>query len=78
MTVEYMLSDEGQIDRAKGYARPVRSDVEIPAEIQEKMIPDEEYSATIPMTDVTVVSTACAEIANRWEEEIIPLIGESE
>ena len=78
MTVEYMLSDEGQIVRAKGYARPVRSDVEIPAEIQEKMIPDEEYSATIPMTDVTVVSTACAEIANRWEEEIIPLIGESE
>ena len=26
---EYILSDEGQINLAKGYARPIRDDVEI-------------------------------------------------
>ena len=38
------------------------------------MIPDEEYADTIPLTDNDAVSAACAEIASRWEEEIIPLM----
>ena len=74
-TVEYLLSDEGQINRAEGYARPIRSDVELPAELSAKMIPDEEYTNTIPLTDNDAVPAACTEIATRWEEEIIPLMG---
>lgn len=74
LAVEYLLSDEGQIDRARGYARPIRSDVELPSDLAEKMIPDEEYADTIPLTDNDAVSAACAEIASRWEEEIIPLM----
>lgn len=74
LTVEYMLSDEGQIDRAKGYARPIRSDVELPAELAEKMISDTEYTNTIPLTDNEAITAACTEIATRWEEEIIPLM----
>lgn len=74
LTVEYMLSDEGQIDRAKGYARPIRSDVELPAELSEKMIADAEYTNTIPLTDNELITAACTEIATRWEEEIIPLM----
>ena len=74
-TVEYLLSDEGQINRAEGYARPIRSDVELPAELSAKMIPDEEYTNTIPLTDNDAVTAACTEIATRWEEEIIPLMG---
>ena len=72
--VEYMLSDEGQIDRAKGYARPIRSDVKLPEELADKMIDASEYTDTIPLTDNTAVTEACTEIATRWEEEIIPLI----
>ena len=75
VTVEYLLSDEGQINRAEGYARPIRSDVELPAELSAKMIPDEEYTNTIPLTDNDAVTAACTEIATRWEEEIIPLMG---
>lgn len=75
LTVEYMLSDEGQIDRARGYARPIRSDVVLPEDLAEKMIDDSEYTNTIPMTDNDSVTAACAEIASRWEEEIIPLMG---
>lgn len=75
LAVEYLLSDEGQIDRARGYARPIRSDVELPEELADKMIDDSEYTDTIPMTDNDAVTEACTEIASRWEEEIIPLMG---
>lgn len=74
LTVEYMLSDEGQIDRARGYARPIRSDVTLPADIADKMIADEEYTNTIPLTDTEALTKACTEIATRWEEEITPLM----
>lgn len=74
LTVEYMLSDEGQLDRAEGYARPIRSDVEIPEELAQKMIADEEYTDGIPLTDNEAITAACAEISTRWEEEIIPLM----
>lgn len=74
LTVEYMLSDEGQINRAEGYARPIREDVEIPDELAEKMIDDSEYTNGIPITDNEKLTEACNEIAQRWEEEIIPLM----
>lgn len=75
LTVEYMLSDEGQINRAEGYAKPIRSDVELPEELAEKMIEDSEYTNGIPVTDNEALTKACTEIAQRWEEEIIPLLG---
>ena len=31
---EYILSDEGQINLAKGYARPIRDDVELPDDVK--------------------------------------------
>lgn len=75
LTVEYMLSDEGQINRAQGYARPIRSDVVLPDDVAEKMIDASEYVNGIPITDAEALTKACQEIAQRWEEEIIPLIG---
>lgn len=75
LTVEYMLSDEGQINRAQGYARPIRSDVTLPADVADKMIDNSEYSNGIPITDNEALTNACLEIAKRWEEEIIPLLG---
>ena len=76
LTVEYLLSDEGQIERAEGYARPIREDVTLPDDLKAKMISDDEYTNTIPLADNDTVTKACTEIASRWEEEIIPLIGE--
>ena len=73
-TVEYMLSDEGQIDRARGYARPIRSDVELPEDLKAKMIADEEYENAIPLTDTEALTETCTQIAERWEEEIVPLM----
>ena len=49
--------------------------MELPEELADKMIDDSEYTDTIPMTDNDAVTEACTEIASRWEEEIIPLMG---
>ena len=66
---------QARFDSAEGYARPIRSDVELPAELAEKMIDDAEYTDAIPLTDNEAITEACTEIATRWEEEIIPLLG---
>ena len=73
LAIEYLLSDEGQIDRARGFARPIRDDVEIPADIAEKMLPDSEYENTQKVTDVSQLTVACEEVARLWEEEVVPL-----
>ena len=73
LAIEYLLSDEGQIDRARGYAKPIR-DVELPADVQEKMLDNEEYASAIAVTDPEALSDACAEIARLWEEEVLPLM----
>ena len=39
---EYILSDEGQINLARGYAKPVR-DVELPADVKAKMLDVAQY-----------------------------------
>lgn len=71
LTMEYMLSDQGQIDRAYGYARPVR-DVQLPADAQAMMLDASLYANTTPITDVTQFSAACKQIATLWEEEVVP------
>ncbi len=74
LAVEYLLSDEGQIDRANGFARPIRSDVKIPDEVFAKLIPDEEYVNIITSSDISAINQACSEISRLWEEEVIPNI----
>ena len=74
LAIEYLLSDEGQIDRARGYAKPIRSDVELPAEVQERMLDDSQYENATIITDPEALSAACSEIARLWEEEVLPLM----
>lgn len=71
---EYIFSDAGQINLAKGYAVPTRTDVEIPAEVQEKGLSSDEYKNAIPVTDPAKYAEACAKIAKAWQEEVIPLM----
>lgn len=73
LTIEYMFSDAGQIDRARGYARPIR-DVAIPADVKAKMLPDEQYANATPISDNNAWKSAAEEVSVRWEEEIVPLI----
>lgn len=71
---EYILSDAGQINLAKGYATPIRSSVEIPAEIAAKRIDSAQYSSAVAVSDFDKWSDVCQTIISTWEEEIVPLL----
>ena len=71
---EYIFSDAGQINLAKGYAIPTRTDVVIPADVQAKGIPSEQTKNAVPVTDPAKYAEVCAKIATAWQEEIIPLM----
>ena len=47
---EYILSDAGQINLAKGYARPIRN-VPLPDSVQKKLLPREQYQNARPVKD---------------------------
>jgi putative spermidine/putrescine transport system substrate-binding protein len=73
LAIEYLLSDEGQIDRARGYARPIRN-VQYPPDIQAKMLDNSQYKNALVITDPDALGAAYQEVARLWEEEVIPLI----
>ncbi|MEG0379515.1 MAG: extracellular solute-binding protein, partial [Eubacterium sp.] len=66
---EYILSDAGQISLAKGYATPVRS-VPIPAEVQVKRIPQEQYAGARMISDLDVWFLNSENLTVQWESEI--------
>ena len=71
---EYILSDEGQINLAKGYATPIRSNVTIPADVQAKRIDQAQYANATAVEDFDKWTTVCQDIITYWEENIIPAI----
>lgn len=68
---EYILSDEGQINLAKGYARPVREDVELPEEVKSKLLPDEQYTNARFIEDQDVWDQTVTELSTLWQEEVV-------
>lgn len=70
LTREYILSDEGQMNLAKGYAKTVRN-IDLPADLKEKMIPDEQYQNIRMVEDKEAWNKTTAEIATLWNEEVM-------
>lgn len=68
---EYILSDEGQIQLAKGYATPIRK-VEIPEEVKSRMIPPEQYVNVQDAADVTTEITE--RVMKLWKEQVLPFV----
>ena len=71
---EYIFSDKGQTNLAVAGAIPTRTDFVVPAEIQEKTIPQEQTKNAVPITDPAKYAEVCAKIATAWQEDIIPLM----
>lgn len=69
-TREYILSDEGQINLAKGFARPIR-DVELPKEVAEKMVPEEQYKNAKPIEDPKAWEETVKTLPQVWQEEVL-------
>ena len=73
-TMKYLCSTEAAIDRAKGYARPTKTDVVLPEDVAANLLPDAMYENCTNISDVEALNAACAKIAELWEREVLPLI----
>ncbi|MGL5125949.1 MAG: ABC transporter substrate-binding protein [Fusobacteriaceae bacterium] len=70
LTREYILSDEGQLNLAKGNARPIRN-IELPQEIKNKMIPDDQYKNARPIKNQEIWDKTSKALARIWQEEVL-------
>lgn len=68
----YILSDQGQINLAKGFARPIRSSVKIPAEVEAKLIPTEQYekAKVHNISDFKAWENTTKELGMQWLEQV--------
>ena len=72
LTREYIFSDAGQTNLAKGNARPIRAEhLKLPAEIA-KLIPGEQYTkVTAPIKDADAWEATSKKLPQQWQEEVI-------
>jgi putative spermidine/putrescine transport system substrate-binding protein len=73
LTREYILSDEGQINLARGYATPIR-DVELPDDVKAKRIDDSQYGDNVHTIDYDKWTDVCQDVISYWQENIVPEI----
>ncbi|MGL4523703.1 MAG: ABC transporter substrate-binding protein [Bacilli bacterium] len=67
---EYILSDEGQINLAIGYARPIRN-VELPKEVKAKLLPNELYTNAKPVADQKAWEETAKKLPMKWQQEVL-------
>lgn len=68
---EYILSDAGQINLAKGYARPIRDSVKLPDDVAAKLLPTESYTNVKPVTDYKAWEETAKALPELWQERIL-------
>jgi putative spermidine/putrescine transport system substrate-binding protein len=69
---EYILSDEGQNNLARGYARPIR-EVELDEDAAEALLPESEYenANVAPIEDSEAWDEVLPQLGNMWQENVI-------
>ena len=72
---EYILSDEGQVNLARGYATPIRSSVELPEDVKALRLPDEQYGNQVQSIDYDKWTDVTNELVTWYQENIIPILG---
>ena len=55
-------------------ARPTKQDVTLPDDVKSKLLDDDLYKNCTNISDVDALNSACAEIAELWEREVLPLV----
>ncbi|WP_407293003.1 ABC transporter substrate-binding protein [Stutzerimonas zhaodongensis] len=69
---EYILSDAGQINLAKGNARPIRAEhLTLPAEVQAKLLPNEQYVKVKPIKNAEAWEATSKALPQQWQENVI-------
>jgi len=69
---EYILSDAGQINLAKGNARPIRAEhLTLPADVQAKLLPNEQYAKVKPIKNAEAWEATAKALPQQWQENVI-------
>lgn len=72
LTREYILSDPGQINLAKGHARPIRAEyLTLPEDVQAKLLPNEQYGNVRPIRDLAAWDKTARTLPQLWQEQVI-------
>ena len=70
---EYIFSDQGQINLAQGYARPIRTNVTLPQSVQDKLLPNDQYGNVHPVTDFKAWEKSARKLPRQWQESVLIL-----
>ncbi|MRT03306.1 ABC transporter substrate-binding protein [Ewingella americana] len=69
---EYIFSDAGQINLARGYARPIRADkITLPDDVKAKLLPASEYKNAHPIADPEVWDKSAKTLPRLWQENVM-------
>ncbi|MHA6963580.1 ABC transporter substrate-binding protein [Zobellella denitrificans] len=68
---EYILSDAGQINLARGYARPIRTNVTLPEDVQAKLLPNAMYAKARPIGDFDAWEQTTRTLSRLWQSEVL-------
>ncbi|MDE2083019.1 MAG: extracellular solute-binding protein [Burkholderiales bacterium] len=68
---EYIFSDAGQLNLARGYARPVRVDhLTLPADVRARLLEAAQYRAARPVR-VAAWTEAARSLGARWQDRVL-------
>jgi putative spermidine/putrescine transport system substrate-binding protein len=68
---EYIFSDAGQLNLARGYARPARFDhLKLPADLQARLLPGSQYKAARPIRNAAWTESAKT-LGSRWQSTVL-------
>ncbi|MCC3702365.1 ABC transporter substrate-binding protein [Rouxiella badensis] len=69
---EYIFSDAGQINLARGYARPIRAEhLTLPDDVKAKLLPNSEYANAHPIADPDAWTKSAKTLPRLWQEQVM-------
>ncbi|MEE4889877.1 extracellular solute-binding protein [Pseudomonas alliivorans] len=69
---EYVFSDAGQIQLAKGNARPIRAEhITLPEDVKAKLLPNEQYKNVTPIKNAEAWENTSKSLPQKWNEQVI-------
>ncbi|MFO1805510.1 extracellular solute-binding protein [Pseudomonas aeruginosa] len=69
---EYIFSDAGQINPAKGNARPIRAEsLTLPDDVKAQLLPNEQYAKAQPIKDAKAWEETSKRLPRQWQEAVI-------
>lgn len=71
---EYILSDEGQNNLARGHARPIRDNIELDEDAAAAILPNEMYQNIYTIEDPKAWEDLLEQLGGLWEENVISFV----